>query len=171
MITLTSLLATLPPEQQGDFYLRCARQVLAHYALRSLTPYFIQHNAGVVFRLDDSAGQPQAMLKIHENAGNSGNDSPEQLEAQWIRLAALTNETGIIAQSPIANRQGDLVSMVQLDGVARPIACTVQQSISGEHVPHWSPPHAHAIGALLATIHEHSSHRRIAVCSVATGQC
>jgi Ser/Thr protein kinase RdoA (MazF antagonist) len=160
MTTLNSQLANLPPEQREAFYLGCADQALAHYALDTLTPHFLQHNAGVVFRLDDHKGHPRAMLKLHENAGDHGNDSPEQIEAQLIWLKALTQQTGIIVQSPIANREGHLVSTVHLDGVARPVACSVQQWINGEHARQWLPTHAHAIGQLLATIHNHSTRWR-----------
>ncbi len=156
MTNLNTLLANLPTEQHSDFYLRCAQQVLAEYTLASLTPHFIQHNAGVVFRLEDSAGRPQAMLKIHENAGDSGNDTPEQIAAQLVWLAALTEQSGIIVQSPIPNRSGQVVAMVRLAGVDQPVACTVQRWISGEHAQQWSPIHANAIGALLATLHNHS---------------
>jgi Ser/Thr protein kinase RdoA (MazF antagonist) len=156
MTNLNTLLTSLPPEERDDFYLRCAHQVLTHYALDTMTPHFIQHNAGVVFRLDDGTGQPQAMLKIHENAGDSGNDTPEQIEAQLGCLAALAEQSGIIVQSPITNRAGGMVAMVHFAGVDRPVACTVQQWISGEHAEQWLPVHAHAIGTLLATIHNHS---------------
>ena len=156
MTNLNTLLVNLLPEQRNAFYLACAHQVLAHYTLDALTPHFIQHNAGVVFRLDDRAGQPQAMLKIHENAGDSGNDTPEQIEAQLSCLAALAEESGIIVQSPMANRAGGTVSLVHFDGVDQPVACTVQRWINGEHAKQWLPIHAHAIGTLLATIHNHS---------------
>jgi len=156
MTNLNTLLANLSPEQRGDFYLGCAHQALTQYTLDSLTPHFIQHNAGVVFRLDDRAGQPQAMLKIHENAGDNGNDTPEQIEAQLSCLAALAEKSKIIVQSPIVNRVGGTVSMVHFAGVDRPVACTVQQWISGHHAKQWLPVHAHAIGTLLATIHNHS---------------
>ena len=80
MSTLNTLLTNLSAQQRNEFYLCCAHQALEYFDLDSLTPHFIQRNAGIVFRLNDSSGQPHAMLKIHENAGDSGNDTPEQIE-------------------------------------------------------------------------------------------
>jgi Ser/Thr protein kinase RdoA (MazF antagonist) len=170
MTTLNSRLAALSPPEQQAFYQQCAQQALGHYALNDLTPHFIQHNAGVVFRLEGTHGQPQAMLKIHENAGESGNDTPEQIAAQLGWLAGLAEQTGLPVQTPIANRAGDLVTLVRFDGVERPAACSVQRWISGDHAEQWAPGHARAIGGLLATLHNHSARWR-APDDEALGRC
>ena len=54
MVSMSSLLAALDETQKHAYYLQCADLVLAHYDLGPLTPHFVQHNAGIVFRLDDA---------------------------------------------------------------------------------------------------------------------
>ena len=71
MMLLSTLLATLDPTQKQDYYQRCARELLQQYDLAEMTPHFVQHNAGIVFRLDDKAGVARYLLKIHESAGDT----------------------------------------------------------------------------------------------------
>lgn len=70
MVSMSSLLAPLDNTQKQAYYLQCAELVLTHYALGPRTPHFVQHNAGIVFRLEDAQGEPCFLLKIHESAGD-----------------------------------------------------------------------------------------------------
>jgi hypothetical protein len=54
---MSSLLALLNEAQRQEYYLDCARVALAHYALGSVSIHFVQHNAEMVYRLDDAAGE------------------------------------------------------------------------------------------------------------------
>lgn len=150
---MSTLLAAMSVAEQQAYYMDCARTVLAHYDLGPITPHFVQHNAGIVFRLEDAQGEPRFLLKIHESAGDGPPDTPEQLAAQMAWLQALTDDGRLIVQSPIANRQGGLVTQVQLAGLDRLSAACCQRWITADHLPRWDELHAQAVGRLLATLH------------------
>lgn len=153
MITVLSLLAVMSDAQRQQYYLDCARAALTPYDLGAITIHFVQHNAGIVFRLEDGKGEARFLLKIHESAGNGAVDTPEQLTAQMAWLQALSEDGRVIVQAPIANRQGNFVTQVQLAGLDRLSSVCVQRWITAQHVSNWDAEHAHAVGLLLATLH------------------
>lgn len=153
MIYMSSVLAAMSNEQRQAYYLDCAKVALAHYDLDSTTLHFIQHNAGMVYRLDDVNGDPRFLLKIHESAGDGLMDTPAQLTAQMAWLQALTEDGRVIVQAPIANRHSEFVTQVQLAGLDRLSAVCVQRWITAQHVNHWDEEHAYTVGGLLATLH------------------
>ncbi|CAN5427056.1 phosphotransferase [soil metagenome] len=156
MLSMSALLASLSDKQRQEYYLACARVALARYALGSISIHFVQHNAGIVYRLDDANGDARFLLKIHESAGDGLLDTPEQLTAQMAWLQALTADGRVIVQSPIANLQGEFVTQVQLAGLDRLSSVCVQRWITAQHVGHWDAEHAYAVGVLLATLHSMS---------------
>ncbi len=150
---MSALLASLSDEQRQEYYVGCASIALAQYALGSILIHFVQHNAGIVYRLDDANGDARFLLKIHESAGDGLLDTPEQLTAQMAWLQALTADGRVIVQSPIANLQGEFVTQVQLAGLDRLSSVCVQRWITAQHVGNWEAEHAYAVGVLLATLH------------------
>ena len=153
MIYMSSLLASMSDEQRQAYYTSCAEVALVHYALGPISIHFVQHNAGIVYRLDDANGEARFLLKIHESAGDGLMDTPAQLTAQMQWLHALTEDGRIIVQSPIANLEGQFVTQVQLDGLDRYSAVCVQRWITAQHIDHWGEEHAYAVGVLLASLH------------------
>ena len=153
---MSALLASLSDEQRQAYYLNCANVALAQYALGPISLHFVQHNAGIVYRLDDANGEARFLLKIHESAGDGLMDTPAQLTAQMAWLQALTADGRVIVQSPIANLRGEFVTQVQLAGLDRYSAVCVQRWITAQHVGHWDAEHAYAVGVLLATLHSMS---------------
>lgn len=153
MVDMSTLLATMDASRKVAYYADCATIMLANYDLDAVKPHFVQHNAGIVFRLEDAQGTPQFLLKIHESAGDGMADTPAQLAAQMAWLQALTDDGRVIVQAPIANRQGELVTQVQLPGLDRLSAACCQRWITANHLPQWEEAHAQAVGRLLATLH------------------
>lgn len=153
MIYMSSMLAEMSNAQRQEYYLACAKVALAHYDLETTTIHFVQHNAGIVYRLDDANGNARFLLKIHESAGDGLVDTPVQLTAQMAWLQALSKDGRVIVQSPLANRQGEFVTQVQLAGLDRLSSVCVQRWITAQHVNHWDEEHAKAVGVLLATLH------------------
>ncbi|MEZ4619631.1 MAG: hypothetical protein R2867_29565 [Caldilineaceae bacterium] len=101
MVYVSSLLASMSDSQRRDYYSNCAKEALSHYDLGAYSTHFVQHNAGIVFRLDDPQGEPRFLLKIHESAGDGLMDPPDQLAAQMAWLQALANDGRLRVQSPI----------------------------------------------------------------------
>jgi Ser/Thr protein kinase RdoA (MazF antagonist) len=146
-------------EQQ---YIELAEQALQHYALGTTQLTFIQHNAGIVFRIEALAiGRPY-LLKLHNRIGGGTNPSAAQLEAGLGWLAKVGRETDLIVQMPVANTSGHFVSQVRTSD-STPISCTVQQWVEGE-LPNgdFSVTQALQIGAMMAKLHAHSQQHPLA---------
>ncbi len=153
MMYLSSILAAMSDAQRQAYYLDCANIALAQYDLGAVSVHFIQHNAGIAYRLEALHGSARFLLKIHESAGDGLMDTPAQLAAQMAWLQALTEDGRMIVQSPIANRQGEFVTQAKLAGLDRLSSICVQRWITAEHVDTWDEPHAWAVGVLLASLH------------------
>lgn len=153
MLYMSSILEPMSDAQRQAYYLDCAKAALAAYDLGAISLHYIQHNAGIVFRLDDMEGNAHFLLKIHESAGDVLMDTPAQLAAQMAWLQALTEDGRVIVQSPIANRQAEFVTQVQLAGLDRLSSVCVQRWITAQHVDNWDEPHARSVGMLLASLH------------------
>lgn len=153
MVYVSSLLAAMNDAQRQAYYQDCATIALAHYELGTVAIHFVQHNAGIVYRLDDADGNALYLLKIHESAGDGLVDTPAQLAAQMAWLQALSADGRVIVQAPIANCTGAFVTAVQLAGLDRLSAVCVQQWITAQHIGNWDEAHATAVGVLLASLH------------------
>lgn len=107
---MSSNLAALSDGQRKAYYQECANAALAHYDLGAVTVQFVQHNAGIVYRLEASDGGARFLLKIHESAGDGLMDTPAQLAAQMAWLQALAEDGRVTVQAPLANRSGEYVT-------------------------------------------------------------
>lgn len=157
MVYVSSLLAAMNDVQRQAYYAECATIALAHYDLGGVVVHFVQHNAGIVYRLNDADGNARYLLKIHESTGDELGDTPAQLTAQMAWLQALSEDRRVVVQTPIANRAGAFVTQVQLVGLDRLSPVCVQRWITAQHVERWGENHAYAVGALLATLHSISA--------------
>lgn len=131
---------------------------LQNYALGSVSIEFIQHNAGIVFRVSSQETDNQYLLKIYKRIGMGDDPSPEQLEPGLHWLAVLAQTSDVVVQAPIATNTNSFVGQVMLPSVIRPVSCTLQQWVEGD-VPNgdFTQPQAHAIGTVMAKIHAFSS--------------
>jgi len=157
MYTLTDKLTQLTLADQRRWYLALAEVALQHYGLGSTTPTFIQHNAGIVFRVAAPRTGRAYLLKLHARTGAGANPSAEQLEAGLRWLADLAAATDVVVQVPVPTTTGQFVSQVVPEGLPA-INCTLQQWVEGE------PPHGHftahqvrQIGTLMAKLHAYSA--------------
>lgn len=137
-------------------YEALASAALQHYTLGPTTITFIQHNAGVVFRVDASSTHRSYMLKLHDRVGDGENPDAAELEAGMRWLSDLARDTGMALQVPMLNAAGCYVSQIIRRDGAIVINCTLQTWLEGE------PPHGHftmaqvrQIGELMARLHLH----------------
>ena len=137
-------------------YTELAEQALQHYALGATQLTFIQHNAGVVFRVEAPALGRTYLLKLHARIGEGSDPTADQLETGLGWLASVGRETDLVIQTPVANIAGHFVSQVQTND-ATPICCTVQHWVEGQ-LPKgdFSASQAMQIGVVMAKLHAHS---------------
>jgi Ser/Thr protein kinase RdoA (MazF antagonist) len=143
-------------------HVELAERALQHYALGATQLTFIQHNAGIVFRVEAPAiGRPY-LLKLHERVGGGTNPSAAQLEVGLAWLANVGRETDLVVQTPVVNTSGHFVSQVRTSD-SPPISCTVQHWVEGE-LPNgdFSASQALQIGTVMAKLHAHSQQHPLA---------
>jgi hypothetical protein len=81
MHELTASFAGLSPDRQQQRYEAIACAALAAYDLGEVRPVFLQHNSGLVFRVEATDTTKRFMLKIHEPIGTGSAASVEQVRA------------------------------------------------------------------------------------------
>jgi Ser/Thr protein kinase RdoA (MazF antagonist) len=139
-------------------YRRLAAAALDHYDVGPAEPAFLQHNAGVAYRVETAAGE-RFVLKIAEPIGDGGGWATAGLEASLVWLAALARESDLVVQEPVPNRLGGLLTAVAVADLAAPFRCSLQRWVEGERVGHVTPDHARLIGAAVARLHHHGATR------------
>jgi Ser/Thr protein kinase RdoA (MazF antagonist) len=152
-------LAELSAEQRVRQYDAIARAAIEHYDLGAVQLAFIQHNSGLVFRVDSPHYRSRFLLKIHEPAGTVPRATAEQIQARLEWLAELRRATGLVVQEPIPNRAGDLLTSAVCGDLTQPFLCTLQRWVEGEH-PNGdlTTTQLYQVGALMARLHDLSSH-------------
>ena len=146
----------LTPAQKEARYVRLAKACLEYYALSDPKITFIRHNAGVVYRVETADNA--YLLKIAEFIGDEPSAAdPEPIRSGFLWLEALARETSMVVQRPIRNRDGELLAAISFPDLDRPIYCSLQQWIEGEHPRNPSAEHGYQIGAMMAKLHQHGS--------------
>ena len=143
--------------EMASRHMSLARSALQQYAIDVDEIAFIQHNAGVVFRVTTTAHQ-HYLLEIHKRVGAGDNPSPAQLEPGLKWLNAMSQTTDVVVQKPVPTRNGPFVAQVADAPAATPLSCTLQLWIDGD------PPHgdftqdqAHQLGRMTGKLHAWSS--------------
>ncbi len=137
-----------------------ARMALLHYELVESDLHFIGHNENVTFQVLDGRGGAKYLLRLHKPITEnfvSARYAPVALASEMLWLEALYNESPLVVQQPIRNRQGEFVAMIQLDGEAIP--CTLLRWIEGEAFSQCAPAAPELmekLGGVLACLHEHT---------------
>lgn len=146
-----------PTPAQRPAYNTLAAAALQHYPIDAYSSTFIQHNAGIVFRVSAHSGQDY-VLKLHMRVGEGNNPSAAQLEPGLAWLAALADATDIVVQRPIATSRGPYVAALIAEPGTVAIACTLQHWVDGRVLNgDFTLPQAQALGTLMAKLHAFSS--------------
>ena len=150
--------AALGREQQEQLYHAIARAALAAYDLGAVQLVFLQHNSGLVFRVESADHAKRYVLKIHEPIGTGSAATAQQIRARLDWLAGLSRATSLVVQDPIPNRAGELLTSTCCSDLLKPFLCTLQRWAEGDHTDRdFTPAQAYQIGALLAELHNFSS--------------
>lgn len=139
-------------------YSSLVKTVLQNYSLGPVNIAFIQHNAGIVFRVTSLETGKEYLLKIHKRVGAGEDPSPEQLELGLYWLSALAQASNLVVQTPIATNTGLFVGQIMLPSNRQPVSYTLQQWLDGD-VPHgeFTRQQVYAMGSMMAKIHAFGS--------------
>jgi Ser/Thr protein kinase RdoA (MazF antagonist) len=137
-----------------SFLSSLARSGLEYYDLPVSRLTFIQHNASVVFQVDSLNGRRYS-LKLHVSVVGKIYASPAQIRAKMGWLYQYKNSTGQMAQTPIPNREGDLITPLKIKPNAPEIVCTLQEWIDGVPVNgDFTLEQLSRIGRMAANMHQ-----------------
>lgn len=140
-------------------YQLLASRALQHYDLDVRNVVFIQHNAGIVYRVETP--DQQYILKLYKRVGEGDDSEASELEVGMHWLAEMAQATGIVVQMPIATKAGAFVDQIASDS-SKPINCTLQRWLNGRLINgDFSPEQVYRIGVLLARLHQHSQHHPV----------
>jgi Ser/Thr protein kinase RdoA (MazF antagonist) len=139
-------------------YLPLVEAALQNYRLGPVHTAFIQHNAGIVFRVTSQETGNQYLLKIHKRFGTGEDPSPEQLEPGLHWLSALAQASDVVVQAPIATNTGSFVGQIMLPSMVQPVRCTLQHWVDGR-LPNgdFTEHQVYALGNMMAKIHAFAS--------------
>lgn len=136
-----------------------ARQALAAYGLEGAAPTFIRHSGSAAFRVE-APGSDGYLLRLHipitsAMGSHSADAAMVRSELQW--LEALNDDTELVLQRPVRNREGDLVTTVPVGAGA--LHCSLLRWLPGEpyHRDRQTEDTARQIGRILATLHRHAA--------------
>src|SRR6266545_1123557 len=108
--------------------LQFAEKALGFYSVQAAELDLIQNN---VFRVDPGAAGEKYLLKFYfpENEAVAWETRAITARMEWLFL--LHNTTHLAVQTPVANLQGQFVSLIE-EGEQRSIICTLQQWVAGD---------------------------------------
>jgi Ser/Thr protein kinase RdoA (MazF antagonist) len=125
-----------------------AKHALTAYAIDApgLTP--LMHGDNTTFRIDSADGGCY-VLRIHRPTCKT----PEEVRSEMLWLAALHQETDLIAPIPVPTRTGDFFTVTSIEEVPEPRMCVLLRWIPGRFVDDGlTPAHLERVGAFMARL-------------------
>lgn len=120
-----------------------------------LTP--LQHEGNTTFRIDLKNGE-RYVLRIH----HPGLRTAETVRSELMWLAALRQQTDFIVPEPIPTRDGDHLTIAQIEGVPESRICVLFRWIHGRFLDaRLTPSHLERVGALMAGLQCHAAQFRL----------
>ena len=132
---------------------RMALVALQHYALDVQRVRLLSNDLNGIFRVDTAGGQ-KWVLRVCLPEG--GHTLPE-IRSEMIWLEALSRDTDLGVPEPLANRDGAMVTTVEVDGVPQARHCVVFGWIPGPDLAdRLTLENVRKMGALSARLHIHA---------------
>jgi Ser/Thr protein kinase RdoA (MazF antagonist) len=112
-----------------------------------LTP--LRHEDNTTFRVDSATGE-RYVLRIHRPSRKT----VAEVRSEMMWLAALRQETNLVAPQPVPTRDGDLVIVRSVAGVPEPRMCVLLRWVPGRFVDDGlTPAHLERVGKFMARLH------------------
>ena len=156
---LNAHIHSLDAAAQAQWYDEVAQAALRHYALQAPHPVFLQHNAGITYRVETPELAERFLLKIHAPVGSGSQPPLDVVEAQMRWLSWLDHQAALAVQAPLPNRAGALVTWLADPAIPEPVVCTLQRWLEGELVNgDFTLAQLERVGAMMATLHRVGGH-------------
>jgi|SRR5579859_7772320 len=145
----------LPRSTQIRRLRRLARTALTAYDLEQahITP--LHHFLNTTFRIDIPSRKRRYVLRI----SRAGYQDAATIRSELLWLQAIRRETDLIVPEPFANRDGLLLTTVEVPAVPEPRHCVLFRWVDGRfHNAMLSPADLERVGMLMANLHLHVQH-------------
>jgi Ser/Thr protein kinase RdoA (MazF antagonist) len=107
------------------------------------------HEDNTTFRIDAANGE-RYLLRIHRPSRKT----VKEVRSEMMWLTALRQETDLVVPQPVPTREGDLVTVVSVEGVPEPRMCVLLRWIPGRFVNRGlTPSHLECVGSFMARLH------------------
>lgn len=134
---------------------RLAQSALTAYGLEQahITP--LHHFLNTTFRIDIPDQGQRYLLRV----SRAGYQDAATIRSELLWLQAIRRETDLIVPEPLANRDGLLLSTVEVPGVPEPRHCVLFRWVEGRfHNATLCPADLERVGVLMAKLHLHVQH-------------
>ena len=142
----------LPRSTQIRRLRRLAQSALTAYDLEQahITP--LHHFLNTTFRIDIPSQKQRYVLRI----SRAGYQDAATIRSELLWLQAIRRETDLVVSEPLANRDGVLLTTVEVPNVPGPRHCVLFRWVDGRfHDASLSPQDLEHVGMLMATLHLH----------------
>jgi Ser/Thr protein kinase RdoA (MazF antagonist) len=131
---------------------RLAQTTLTAYNLEQARITPLQHFLNTTFRIDITYQGQRYVLRI----SRAGYQDAATIRSELLWLQAIRRETDLVVPEPLANRNGLLLTTVEVPGVPEPRHCVLFRWIDGRfHRARLCPADLERVGMLMAKLHLH----------------
>ncbi len=145
----------LAPSGRARRIRRAAMAALKAYDLPVARVRLITNETNGIFRIDAGDGR-RFVLRVGRGGAIGHTPTEARSEVEW--LGALARETDLLVPAPVANRDGEAVTHVEVRGVPHARDCVLFDWVPGRQLDDdLRPETMSAYGALAARLHEHAA--------------
>jgi Ser/Thr protein kinase RdoA (MazF antagonist) len=132
---------------------RMALAALERYDLDVARVRLVSNDFNGIFRVDTSSGAKYVLRVCLPEGGHS----LDEIRSEMMWLAALRQDTDLGVPQPLATRDGELVTTVEMGGVLGPRHCVVFGWLPGPDLAdRLTLANLSSLGALAARLHQHA---------------
>jgi len=133
--------------------LRClCLAALESYDLQLKRLIFFTIETNTMFRVDTIAGE-KLVLRIYSDDGTTMQDN--LVEMYW--LAALKRDTDLLVSEPVANRDGNYITIASVPGVPAERRCALFRWVPGRPLEDYlTGDNYYKLGRIMARLHDHA---------------
>lgn len=135
---------------------RLGEHALVAYGVAPARLVLLAHQENTTFRVDTTDGQ-RHLLRIHRVIGSEFHPpkSTAEVRSELLWLTALRRDADLAVPEPISTTDGELLTVVEVDGVPGPRICVLLGWGPGRFLYRsLTPAHLEQVGAFMARLHD-----------------